>query len=262
VAVPAQDGSLDDGLADLAGREPCGEERPHVDREQRVVARRPGEGARSVPDDRGFDLAARPDRDERDVVGARHDERLSLLAREAPPLERRPVETEDAGDVARVGDRDPEDCRVTRGLGNDLEAQRAHGLVGRDRVEAHAISSWSGNSTTDPNPPWGRARARPQSCRCPSCSACASGSTWNVEWATSKWSARHSESASRTRPCPPPAKASSETTTCADITGTPEVSCHTCRSCTSRTPSIPMTCPRTSSRSTSSGTPSSSTCPT
>ena len=56
------------------------------------------------------------------------------------------------------------------------------------------------------------------------------GSTWNVQCSTAKWSARQVARSSSTRPDRPSAMTASSTTTCDASTGIPDVIVHTCRS--------------------------------
>ena len=92
-----------------------------------------------------------------------------------------------------------------------------------------------------------------------SCSWWVTGSTWNVAWWTSKWSATHLLSSSRVAPTPRSARHASVTVTCADSDGMPLVIVQACRSWTSVTPGTPIRCARTSSRSSPFGAISSST---
>src|SRR5215472_12267787 len=92
-----------------------------------------------------------------------------------------------------------------------------------------------------------------------SCPAWLAGSSWNVEWPTSKWPCRQAWRASSMAALRPLASTPGSTTTCADSTGRPEVMVQACRSCTPTTPSSAVRWVRTSVRSMLRGLASSST---
>src|SRR6185312_6468962 len=92
-----------------------------------------------------------------------------------------------------------------------------------------------------------------------SCPAWLAGSSWNVEWPTSKWPCRQAWRASSMAALRPLASTPGSTTTCAESTGRPEVMVQACRSCTPTTPSSAVRWVRTSVRSMPRGLASSST---
>src|SRR5215472_6642202 len=92
-----------------------------------------------------------------------------------------------------------------------------------------------------------------------SCPAWLAGSSWNVEWPTSKWPCRQAWRASSMAALRPLASTPGSTTTCAESTGRPEVIVQACRSCTPTTPSSAVRWVRTSVRSMPRGLASSST---
>ena len=84
----------------------------------------------------------------------------------------------------------------------------------------------------------GGAAAVPYACWVGSCARWPSGSSWNVQCATSKCSPRQLPRVSRISPERPRARWSCATTTWAESTGRPLVMVQTCRSWTSTTPGV------------------------